>query len=46
MSCFKVEEDRSSPLIFVDLLNLYNALRSFAHDCVVGIFCPFVLRFL
>lgn len=26
----KVEEDRTSPLIFVALLNLYNALRSFA----------------
>lgn len=46
MSCFKVEEDRTSPLIFVALLNLYNALISFAHLCSLSIVYPFVLRFL
>lgn len=29
MPCLKVEEERTYPLVFVALLNLYNTLRSF-----------------
>lgn len=47
MSCLKVREDRTSPLVFFALLNLHNVLEFYvAYGCLLGIFYLFILRVL